>query len=160
MFLRWTKTDSIDSETQCPESCDNVEDTCSSEHELINEDEKITKSNSVTSNVGQHNCQGTIFEDDDSISVSTVDSQVDICRQGNCQNYTCCENEACGEEAVILNRCPNQIKCQRPETSFVEETEYKIKDLTNYLGMKDGVSSSIAGQQVDILYLFSTNLNI
>jgi hypothetical protein len=149
-FLRSTKRDFTENAAQCPE-LDNVEDTFSSEHELINEDEEITNSNSGLSNVGQHNCQGTIFEDDDSIGSS---SSVDICRQGNCQNYTCCENEACGEEAVILNQCPNEVKCQRAEISFVEETEYKIKDLTNYLGMMDGVSSSIVDQKVDNSYFF------
>ena len=141
---------SAESQTfQCTE-LDEVEDPVSSEPELNNEDEEITNSNPGTSNVGQQNCQETIFEDDDSNSVSSVD----ICRQGKCQNYTCCENEACGEEAVILKQCPNQSRCQRVEIPFIEETEYKIKDLTNYLGMKDGVSSSIVDQKVNTPYLF------
>ena len=123
----------------------------SSDHELINEDDEITNSNSCMSNVGQHNCQGTIYEDEDSNSLSSVE----ICRESNCQNYTCCENESCAEEAVILNQCPKEIKSQKDESHFAEETEYKIKDLTNYLGMKDGVSSSIVEHKVHNEYKLS-----
>ena len=86
------------------------------------------KSTSCSSTSIQTNHQ-TIVDDDDDTSIS---SSVDTCSQSNCQQYTCCESTDIKEDPEI---------------------EYKGKDLTEYLGMLDCVSSSIAEQKVCVFYL-------
>ena len=111
--------------------------------ELNQDDDNST---SCTSNTG-HSTYQTIVGEDDDISIS---SSVDTCRQSNCQNYTCCEEESCGEECVILNQCPKEACGGNKDIYQLPETEYKVKDLTNYLGMLDCVSSSIVDHKVCI----------
>ena len=56
--------------------------------------------------------------------------------------FTCCKNDTCKkEDIVVLNICPNGSKsgCVPVLSPMTDEKEYKIKDLTNFLGMKDGV---------------------
>ena len=58
------------------------------------------------------------------------------------ETFTCCKNDTCKkEDIVVLNMCPNGSKsgCFPVLSPMTDEKEYKIKDLTNFLGMKDGV---------------------
>ena len=115
---------------------------------------------SSASNVSVEDTESLCSEDDDySISNSCSNEN---CRQDNCKLYTCCDNELCHKETVVLNQCPNNfgdslevlgdVQHQTSQTEFPEvETEYKIKDLTNYLGMRDGVSSSIQLNKVGLV---------
>ena len=76
--------------------------------------------------------------------------------------YTCCNDDHCKEEdIVILDMCPNSRKSSyNPELSPVmDEKEYKIKDLTNFLGMKDGVRcSSVTVDEPTLMKKFSRSL--
>ena len=76
--------------------------------------------------------------------------------------YTCCNDDHCKEEdIVILDMCPNSRKSSyNPELSPVmDEKEYKIKDLTNFLGMKDGVRcSSVTIDEPTLIKKFSRSL--
>ena len=62
------------------------------------------------------------------------------------ETFTCCKNDMCKkEDIVILNMCPNGTKSECSPvllSPMTDEKEYKIKDLTHYLGMKDGVRYS------------------
>ena len=61
------------------------------------------------------------------------------------ETFTCCNNDTCKkEDIVVLNICPNGSKsgCFPILSPMTDEKEYKIKDLTNFLGMKDGVRYS------------------
>ena len=76
--------------------------------------------------------------------------------------YTCCNDNRCKkEDIVILDMCPNSRKSSvSPELSPVmDEKEYKIKDLTNFLGMKDGVRcSSVTVDEPTLIKKFSRSL--
>ena len=77
--------------------------------------------------------------------------------------YTCCVDDSCKkEDIVVLDGCPNEQQSgYTPELSPVtEEKEYKIKDLTNYLGMKDGVRSSSITDEPKLVKKFSRSLKI
>ena len=110
----------------------------------------------------------SLYSEDEEYSISNSCSN-ENCRQDNCKLYTCCENELCHKETVILNQCPNNfgvssevlgdVQHQTSQTEFPEvETEYKIKDLTNYLGMRDGVSSSIQLNKVGLVNISPQDL--
>ena len=148
MNFSLNKRESIESSVQCP-SEDGFDDIGLIEDVENNQGDDISVS--CTSNSSQPNYQ-TIVGDDDDISIS---SSVDTCRQSNCQNYTCCENESCGEEHVNLNQCPQDAIGENTDIYQLPETEYKVKDLTNYLGMLDCVSSSIADHKVCEVHLNS-----
>ena len=146
MFYSLTKRDSTENATQCSFEDEYNEDP---KHNQINEeDEPSSLSSSSLTNGGYYNSHGLISEDnEDSASISSVDT----CHQYNCRSYTCCENESCMEEAISLKWCPNETRSQSSQvpsvhSPFEEPSEFKIKDLTNYLGMKDGFSSSITDQ--------------
>ena len=136
------KRESIESSAQFP-SVGDLQDVASPEDVVINQEDDI--SISCTSNTGQQNGQTIVGEEEDTISIS---SSVDTCHQLNCQNYTCCEKESCGEECVVLNQCPNEARTEDPDIYPFQEMEYKVKDLTNYLGMLDCASSSIVDHKV------------
>ena len=102
------------------------------------------KSTSCSSTSTQTNHQ-TIVDDDYDTSIS---SSVDTCRQSNCQYYTCCEIESCDEEVFAVTECPKEARGEKTDIIEEPEIEYKGKDLTNYLGMLDCVSASIAEQKV------------
>ena len=136
------KRESIESSAQFP-SVGDLEDVASPKDVAINQEDDI--SISCTSNTGQQNGQTIVGEEEDTISIS---SSVDTCHQLNCQNYTCCEKESCGEECVVLNQCPNEARTEDPDIYPFQEMEYKVKDLTNYLGMLDCASSSIVDHKV------------
>ena len=86
-----------------------------------------------------------IDDDDDGISTS---SSVDTCSQSNCGYYTCCEIKGCTEKVAVLTQCPKKANSLSTDINKSTETEYKGKDLINYLGILDSVSSSIAEQKV------------
>ena len=139
-----SKRESIESSVQCPSEAnlEDLEEVISPEDTFMTQGDDI--SISYTSNSDLPNYQTIVGEDDD-ISIS---SSVDTCRQFDCQNYTCCEKESCREECVILNQCPKEASGDNTDIYPVPETEYKVKDLTNYLGMLDCVSSSIVDHKV------------
>ena len=91
-------------------------------------------------------------EDEDSHSTSSIDT----CRSYNSGSYICCENESCIDEVIALKQCPKKPKSAHftQQRTFSGDDEHKNKDLANYLGMKDGLSTSIA-QQVIFLDLFN-----
>ena len=102
------------------------------------------KSTSCSSTSTQTNGQ-TIVDDDYDTSTS---SSVDTCRESNCQHYTCCEIESCEEEVFAVTQCTKEATGRSKDIIEEPEVEYKGKDLTNYLGMLDCVSSSIADHKV------------
>ena len=71
--------------------------------------------------------------------------------------YSCCDNDQCHEESVCLERCPNNSNW---EHSDEDEREYKIKDLPNYLGMKEVVPMSEDNTENKILRKLSNSLKI
>ena len=139
-----SKRESIESSVQCPSEAnlEDLEEVISPEDTFITQGDNI--SISYTSNSDLPNYQ-TIVGEDDGISIS---SSVDTCRQFDCQSYTCCEKESCREEFVNLNQCPKEASGDNTDIYPVPETEYTVKDLTNYLGMLDCVSSSIVDHKV------------
>ena len=76
--------------------------------------------------------------------------------------YICCNDDHCKkEDIVILDVCPNSRKSSfNPELSPVmDEKEYKIKDLTDFLGMKDGVRySSVTVDEPTLIKKFSRSM--
>ena len=76
--------------------------------------------------------------------------------------YTCCNDDRCKkEDIVVLDVCPNSRKSSfNPELSPVmDEKEYKIKDLTDFLGMKDGVRcSSVTVDEPTLIKKFSRSM--
>ena len=119
----------------------------------FSEDVKISqpcyKSTSCSSTSTPTNHQ-TIVDDDYDTSTS---SSVDTCRESNCQHYTCCEIESCDEEVFAVTMCPKEASGRSKGIIEEPEIEYKGKDLTNYLGMLDCVSSSIADHKVCEVHL-------
>ena len=110
------------------------------------------KSTSCSSTSIQTNHQSIVDDYDD----TSISSSVDTCRQSNCQHYTCCEIESCDEEVFAVTQCPKEATGGSTDIKEDPEIEYKGKDLTNYLGMLDCVSSSIAEHKVCEFYLNQT----
>ena len=141
--------DSVDSAVQC-EGENGLNDTGFSEEVKISQ--PCYKSTSCSSTSIQTNHQ-TIVDDDYDTSIS---SSVDTCSQSNCQHYTCCEIESCDGEVFTVTQCPKEATGGSTDIKEDPEIEYKGKDLTNYLGMLDCVSSSIAKHKVCEFYLNQT----
>ena len=108
------------------------------------------KSASCSSASIQTNHQ-TIVDDDYDTS-----SSVDTCSQSDCQHYTCCEIESCDKKVFAVTQCPKEATGGSTDIKEDPEIEYKGKDLTEYLGMLDCVSSSIAEHKVCEFYLNQT----
>ena len=140
MCYSLTKSDSTVNATHSYFEVENYENKSPHMHNQKNEEDETLSLSSCSPTTDHPNGQRFISEDDeDSASISTVET----C-QYNCQNCTCCFNESCIEETINLKWCPNDTRSQSTQVptvhSPVEETsEYKIKELTNYLGMKDRV---------------------
>ena len=102
----------------------------------------------------------TESEESDEFEISTCVHTSDFSMLNDV--YTCCNDDHCKEEdIVILDMCPNTRKSSyNPELSPVmDEKEYKIKDLTNFLGMKDGVRcSSVTVDEPTLMKKFSRSL--
>ena len=122
---------------QCPNQFKN--------YHLTIECDDISHLTLISTNKSQNDCINNVRKADETISTSSVDSIHDF----NCQTYTCCENESCDEAIVILDQCPNEeVRCKytntKSPTSNEEEGHYRKKDLSDFLGIKDGVSPSLS----------------
>ena len=89
-------------------------------------------------------------------------ARIETCGQNSSVRYSCCDDELCREETVCLDRCPNDQNSNHSEDEYHdrEEREYKIKDLPNYLGMKEVVPTSIDTTEKKILRKLSSSLKI
>ena len=140
-YFRFTKASSVDNAVQCPGK-DGLNDLAFPDGVKINQIGYVSTSCSSMLTQPKHQI---IDDDDDGISTS---SSVDTCSQSNCGYYTCCEIEGCTEKVAVLTQCPKKANSLSTDINKSPETEYKGKDLINYLGMLDCVSSSIAEQKV------------
>ena len=137
----FTKMNSVDSSVQCQGDY-GLNDIGLPEDVEIKQIHYRTTSCSSTST---HPNYEAIVEDDYDTSVS---SSVNTCCESNCQDYTCCEIESCDEKVFAVTKCPKEANGGSKDINDGPEIEYKGKDLTNYLGMLDCVSSSIAEYKV------------
>ena len=98
-------------------------------------------------------CLTILPEHNDTLTLARVET----CENVDQFKYSCCNDEHCNEETVSLPRCP---KDSYLEHSDEEDREYKIKDLPNYLGMKEVVPLSVDTTEKKILRKLSNSLKI
>lgn len=102
-------------------------------------------------------CLSILPEESDTLTLARIETS----KKMNPIKYSCCDDELCREETVSLERCPNDPNSEHSEEQcHDDEAGYKIKDLPNFLGMKEVVPTSVDTPENKILRKLSSSLKI